>query len=145
MERAPSNHWIGDWVGPTVGLDTLVKWKKSTAPARNWTLVIQPAAWSLYWLTYPSFLTHIHKKSESVTRVPLKRQKYFIYIKPKSPYWNLLDHYKLYHRHGKLESGISGTDFECEGMSNYTELFHWWIWVKVYSKGYKWHFGNFCA
>jgi hypothetical protein len=33
-ERAPDTHWIGGWVGPRVGLDTVVK-RKSPSPCRD--------------------------------------------------------------------------------------------------------------
>jgi hypothetical protein len=33
-ERAPGTHWIGGWVGPEVGLDTVVK-RKFPVPART--------------------------------------------------------------------------------------------------------------
>jgi hypothetical protein len=32
-ERAPGTHWIGGWVGPTVGLDAVVK-RKIPSPRR---------------------------------------------------------------------------------------------------------------
>jgi hypothetical protein len=31
-ERAPDTHWIGDWVGPSVGLDNKKTWKFLTLP-----------------------------------------------------------------------------------------------------------------
>jgi hypothetical protein len=40
-ERACSTHWIGDWVGPRVGLDTVTKRNKYPAPTENQTLVTQ--------------------------------------------------------------------------------------------------------
>jgi len=44
-ERVPSTHWTGGWVGHRAGLDKVVKWKNPfIAPAKNWTLVIQPIA-----------------------------------------------------------------------------------------------------
>jgi len=33
--RAPSAHWMGGWVSPRAGLDTMVKRKNPTTPARN--------------------------------------------------------------------------------------------------------------
>jgi hypothetical protein len=34
-------HWIGDWVGPTAGLDAVAK-KKIPASVGNWTPAVQP-------------------------------------------------------------------------------------------------------
>jgi hypothetical protein len=31
-ERAPGTHWVGDWVGLSVGLDTVVKIKNLALP-----------------------------------------------------------------------------------------------------------------
>jgi hypothetical protein len=31
----PDTHWIGGWVGPRVGLDTVAKGRNIIAPARN--------------------------------------------------------------------------------------------------------------
>jgi hypothetical protein len=41
-ERATGTHWIGGWVGPTIGLDTVEK--RKTCTAGNWTRAIQPVA-----------------------------------------------------------------------------------------------------
>jgi len=34
-ERVRGTHWIGDWVGPTTGLDAVVK-RKIPSPYRDW-------------------------------------------------------------------------------------------------------------
>jgi hypothetical protein len=43
---APGIYWIGDWVGPRAGPDTVVKRKKNPfpSPARNGTQVAKPVA-----------------------------------------------------------------------------------------------------
>jgi hypothetical protein len=40
-ERAPGTNWIGGWVGPRVGLDSV---EKKTCTAGNRTRAVQPAA-----------------------------------------------------------------------------------------------------
>jgi hypothetical protein len=42
-ERAPGTHWIGGWVGPRAGLDTIVKEKFQTLPGPE-PLIVQPIA-----------------------------------------------------------------------------------------------------
>jgi hypothetical protein len=42
-ERILVIHWIGVWVDPRVGLDSVVK-AKAPAPARNLTPVVQPVS-----------------------------------------------------------------------------------------------------
>jgi hypothetical protein len=45
-ERAPSTHWIGDWVGPRAVLDAVVK-RKIPSPRRESnprTPIVQPVA-----------------------------------------------------------------------------------------------------
>jgi hypothetical protein len=50
-ERAPAGiHWIGGWVGPRTGLDTVVK--KIPSPCRDpnpWTNVIYKKQWGLHF------------------------------------------------------------------------------------------------
>jgi hypothetical protein len=56
-ERNLDTHWIGGWVGPKAGLDTMSKRKipiplqESNAYPLNCSACIQP----LYQLSYPSF------------------------------------------------------------------------------------------
>jgi len=41
----PVTDWMGGWVGPKAGLNTVAKRKNPIiAPAGNWTLVVQPVA-----------------------------------------------------------------------------------------------------
>jgi hypothetical protein len=40
-ERAPDTHWIGGWVGPRAGLDTVSR-ERFPAPSGNLTPIIQP-------------------------------------------------------------------------------------------------------
>jgi len=41
--RDPTNRWIRGWVGPSVGLDAMAKWKSATISfAGNWSLVVRP-------------------------------------------------------------------------------------------------------
>jgi len=42
----PPTHWTRGWAGPRASLDVASKRKKNPiiAPARNWTLVVQPVA-----------------------------------------------------------------------------------------------------
>jgi hypothetical protein len=42
-ERAPGIHWIGGWVGPTIGLDVGEK-RNISPPAGNRTRAVQPVA-----------------------------------------------------------------------------------------------------
>jgi hypothetical protein len=45
-ERAPDTHWLGDWVGPIVVLDAVVK-RKIPSPRRESNLrtpIVQPVA-----------------------------------------------------------------------------------------------------
>jgi hypothetical protein len=51
--KVSSTHWVGGSVGPRAGLDVVGK-KKIPSHNRNWTPVIQPIAFSLYWLSYPA-------------------------------------------------------------------------------------------
>jgi hypothetical protein len=46
-KRAPSTHWIGGWVGPRTGLDTVVK-RNSKPPLRLEPTIIQPAVAQRY-------------------------------------------------------------------------------------------------
>jgi hypothetical protein len=45
--RAADTHWMGGWVGPRVGLDTVAKRKSYITPTGIWTPVVQPIASSL--------------------------------------------------------------------------------------------------
>jgi hypothetical protein len=42
VERAPGSHWIGGWVGPTVGLDAVGSKEKSLTPIGNRIPAVQP-------------------------------------------------------------------------------------------------------
>jgi hypothetical protein len=44
-ERAPGTHWMGGWVGPRAGLDTVVKRKVPSACWDSNPPIIQPIAW----------------------------------------------------------------------------------------------------
>jgi hypothetical protein len=46
MERDPDTHWIGGWVGPRAGLDTVVKRKIPSLCEESNPLIIQPVALS---------------------------------------------------------------------------------------------------
>jgi hypothetical protein len=50
-EGAPSTHWIGGWVGPRAGLDTLEKRKISHCWESNPGCAASSS--TLYWLSYP--------------------------------------------------------------------------------------------
>jgi hypothetical protein len=52
--KSPVNHSIGGRVGHRAGLDT---WKREKSPSPDGILfrLIQPLAFSLYWLSYPVF------------------------------------------------------------------------------------------
>jgi hypothetical protein len=53
-ERTPGTHWIGDWVGPRAGLDTVVK-RKIPCPCRDTNPpIIQPVA-----QRYTAELSHV--------------------------------------------------------------------------------------
>jgi hypothetical protein len=55
-ERTPGTHWIGGWVGPRAGLDTVEKRKLLTLPGLELRLLDRPArSQSLYRLRYPGF------------------------------------------------------------------------------------------
>jgi hypothetical protein len=43
----PANHWTGDWVDPTAGMDTL-----ESRESNHDSSVVQAVAYSLYWLRY---------------------------------------------------------------------------------------------
>jgi len=43
-ERAPGNHWIGDWMDPRTGLNAVVRKKKIHTPSGNPTPVVHPVA-----------------------------------------------------------------------------------------------------
>jgi len=43
-ERTTDTHWIGGWVGSGAGLEAVAKKHSFTAPARNWTPIVQPVA-----------------------------------------------------------------------------------------------------
>jgi hypothetical protein len=42
-KRTPGTHWVGGWVGPRAGLDT-VSDTRTPIPARNRTPIVQPVA-----------------------------------------------------------------------------------------------------
>jgi hypothetical protein len=43
--RAPSTHWIGDWVGLTADLDAVAMSEiPAIAPTGNWAPIVQPVA-----------------------------------------------------------------------------------------------------
>jgi hypothetical protein len=50
-KEPPVSIGYGGWVDPRTGLDVVAR-RKIPAPARNRTSVVQPIAWSLYWLSY---------------------------------------------------------------------------------------------
>jgi hypothetical protein len=52
-ERAPSTQWLGGQVAPRLVWKWWQRGKNPfPVPVRNWTPVVQPAAQSLYWLSY---------------------------------------------------------------------------------------------
>jgi hypothetical protein len=54
-ERAPSNQWIGDWMGPRTGLDDVEK--RKILPLQGlelWTIGHSARSQSLYRLSYRS-------------------------------------------------------------------------------------------
>jgi hypothetical protein len=58
--RTADIHWIGGWVGPRAGLESVAKKVNCfSASARNWSPVVQPVAHSLYWLSYPGALSSV--------------------------------------------------------------------------------------
>jgi len=52
MLNAHCTHWIGGCLGSKPSLDAAAK-KQIPTLAGDLTPVIQPVAWSLYWLSYP--------------------------------------------------------------------------------------------
>jgi hypothetical protein len=55
LEKDPSTHWIGDWVGLRAGLDTQVR-GKFLCLCRRLCASHPVCSQTLYWLTYPSSL-----------------------------------------------------------------------------------------
>jgi hypothetical protein len=54
-ERATGTHWIGGWVDPRAGLDTVEKRKFLTVPGLELRPFGRPACCQLlYWLHYPA-------------------------------------------------------------------------------------------
>jgi hypothetical protein len=51
-DRDRGAHWIGGWVGPRAGLDTVEK-RKSLTPVGNRTPVVQPVAYSSRYTDWP--------------------------------------------------------------------------------------------
>jgi len=56
-ERAPGTHWIGGRVGLRAVLDVAAK-RKIPVPTEKRIPVVQPAAKSLYLLSYPGSQPH---------------------------------------------------------------------------------------
>jgi hypothetical protein len=48
-ERVPSTHWIGDWVGPSAGLDDVKKRKCLTLPGLELRLLGRPTRSQPIW------------------------------------------------------------------------------------------------
>jgi hypothetical protein len=65
-EKNPGTHWIGGRVGPTVGLDAVVK-RKIPTPLRESnprTPIVKPVAQSLYRLSYHGSYYKISEKDK---------------------------------------------------------------------------------
>jgi hypothetical protein len=56
-ERVPDTHWVGGWVGPVVGLDTVSK-RKIPSPCRDSNSDRPARSQSLYQMSYPASYTH---------------------------------------------------------------------------------------
>jgi hypothetical protein len=56
-ENVAGIHWIGGWLGPSAGVDAVVKRKNPfIAPPGYWSPVVQPVAQSWYWLRYRDYI-----------------------------------------------------------------------------------------
>jgi hypothetical protein len=74
-ERGSSNHWIGGWVGHRTGMDTKEK-RKSLAPARNWTPVIQPVTCCYTNWAVPVPINYWSRNSTCINMVLSQEQKH---------------------------------------------------------------------